>query len=85
MYLDEDKKRTDAWFQALGRFTPFGGTKYDPIRSISRSGQNVNTVPGSATENSTNDEQKDTSFTTKEVRTSMEKAFGTAAYKYIEQ
>ncbi len=30
-------------------------------------------------------EQKDTSFTTKEVRTSMEKAFGTAAYKYIEQ
>lgn|GEM_PF-2065280 len=34
---------------------------------------------------STDDEQKDTSFTTKEVRTSMEKAFGTAAYKYIEQ
>jgi hypothetical protein len=30
-------------------------------------------------------EQKDTSFTTKEVRASMEKAFGTAAYKYIEQ
>ena len=30
-------------------------------------------------------EQKDISFATKEVRASMEKAFGTAAYKYIEQ
>ena len=30
-------------------------------------------------------EQNHASFTTKEVRTSMEKAFGTAAYKYIEQ
>ena len=85
LYLDEDKKRTDTWFQALGRSTPFGGTKYGPIRSIPHSGQNVNTVPNIATEIPTSGEQKDTSFTTKEVRASMEKAFGTAAYKYIEQ
>lgn len=78
LYLDENKKRTDTWFQALGRSTPFGGNKYGSIRSIPHSNQNVNALLSI-------EEKKDTSYTTKEVRASMEKAFGTAAYQYIEQ
>lgn len=35
VYLCPDKKRTDTWFQALGRSTPVGGTKYGSIRMLS--------------------------------------------------
>ena len=34
LYLDEDKNRTDDWFQAIGHDVPFGGTKYGSIRMI---------------------------------------------------
>ena len=44
LHLNEDKKRTDTWFQALGRSTPFGGTKYGPIRIIPRTDRIVNTA-----------------------------------------
>lgn|GEM_PF-4418244 len=40
VFLD-NKNRTDTWFQALGRSTPFGGTKYGPIRMLSFSEGNV--------------------------------------------
>ena len=35
LYLNEAKKETNRWFNALGRSTPFGGTKFGLIRSIS--------------------------------------------------
>ncbi len=35
LYLAENKKETKAWFNALGRSTPFGGTKLGLIRSVS--------------------------------------------------
>lgn len=35
LYLGENKKETKAWFNALGRSTPFGGTKFGLIRSVS--------------------------------------------------
>lgn len=35
LYLNENKKETNHWFNALGRSTPFGGTKFGLIRSIS--------------------------------------------------
>ena len=34
LYLNENKKETNHWFNALGRSTPFGGTKFGLIRSI---------------------------------------------------
>ena len=34
LYLNENKKETNQWFNALGRSTPFGGTKFGLIRSI---------------------------------------------------
>ncbi len=38
LYLNEDKKETDTWFQALGAQMPLlGGTKYGFIRRISHS------------------------------------------------
>ena len=36
-----NKKETEAWFNALGRSTPFGGTKFGFIRSISIADENV--------------------------------------------
>ena len=42
LYLGENKKETNTWFNALGRSTPFGGTRYGLIRSISQSGGKVN-------------------------------------------
>lgn len=42
MYLSENKKEAKEWFNALGRSTPFGGTKFGLIRSISTSGEKVN-------------------------------------------
>ena len=42
LYLGENKKETNTWFNALGRSTPFGGTMYGLIRSISQSGGKVN-------------------------------------------
>lgn len=41
LYLGENKKETKKWFNALGRSTPFGGTKFDLIRSISNPVENV--------------------------------------------
>ena len=35
LYLGNNKKETKAWFNALGRSTPFGGTKFGLIRSVS--------------------------------------------------
>lgn len=35
LYLNPNKKETKKWFNALGRSTPFGGTKFGLIRSIS--------------------------------------------------
>ena len=35
LYLGKNKKATKQWFNALGRSTPFGGTKFGYIRSIS--------------------------------------------------
>lgn len=34
LYLNENKKETNNWFNALGRSTPFGGTRFGLIRSI---------------------------------------------------
>lgn len=42
LYLNEDKKRTRAWFQASGTHLPLGGTKFGFIRSISLSEHLVN-------------------------------------------
>ena len=39
--LGENKKETKKWFNALGRSTPFGGTKFGLIRSISNPVENV--------------------------------------------
>ena len=41
LYLGENKKETKAWFNALGRSTPFGGTKFGLIRSVSFAGTAV--------------------------------------------
>ena len=42
LYLNENKKETDAWFQALGAQLPLlGGIKYGFIRTISHSGNGV--------------------------------------------
>ena len=41
LYLGENKKETKKWFNALGRSTPFGGTKFGLIRSISNVSENV--------------------------------------------
>lgn len=41
LYLGENKKETKKWFYALGRSTPFGGTKFGLIRSISNPVENV--------------------------------------------
>ena len=35
LHLEENKKETKKWFNALGRSTPFGGTKFGLTRSIS--------------------------------------------------
>ena len=45
LFLGKDKKRTKTWFNALGRSTPFGGTKFGPIRMISFSIDGVNPKP----------------------------------------
>lgn len=36
LWLNENKKETKAWFNALGRSTPFGGTKFGLIRKIAQ-------------------------------------------------
>ena len=41
LYWGENKKETKKWFNALGRSTPFGGTKFGLIRSISNPVENV--------------------------------------------
>lgn len=42
LYLNENKKETDAWFQALGaQLSLLGGIKYGFIRTISHSGNGV--------------------------------------------
>lgn len=41
LYLHKNKKETKKWFNALGRSTPFGGTKFGLIRSISNPVENV--------------------------------------------
>ena len=41
LHLEENKKETKKWFNALGRSTPFGGTKFGLIRSISNVSENV--------------------------------------------
>ena len=41
LYLGENKKETKKWFNALGRSTPLGGTKFGLIRSISNPVENV--------------------------------------------
>lgn len=41
LYLGENKKETKAWFNALGRSTPFGGTKFGLICSIFNTHKNV--------------------------------------------
>ena len=41
LHLEENKKETKKWFNALGRSTPFGGTKFGLIRSISNPVENV--------------------------------------------
>ncbi len=43
LYLNEDKKRTRAWFQALGNSVPLGGTRFGFIRSIADYDELVNT------------------------------------------
>lgn len=43
-YLGTNKKRTDTWFQALGRSTPFGGTRYGSISMIHNPADSVNTA-----------------------------------------
>lgn len=35
VYISEDKGRAETWFQAIGRSTPFGGTKFGSIRMLS--------------------------------------------------
>jgi hypothetical protein len=36
LYLGENKKETNKWFQAQGHRVPMGGTKYGFIRSIAQ-------------------------------------------------
>lgn len=42
LYLSENKKETDKWFQAQGHHVPMRGTKYGLIRSITFSNEKVN-------------------------------------------
>jgi hypothetical protein len=44
LYLNKSKKKTNAWFRDLGRFTPFGGTKFGLIRRISNTDDKVNST-----------------------------------------
>ena len=47
LYLGENKKETNAWFQALGaQEPPLGGTKYGFIRMISQPFEEVKKQPG---------------------------------------
>ena len=41
LYLNENKKETDKWFQAQGQPVPMRGTKYGFIRSITLTDENV--------------------------------------------
>ena len=43
LYLGENKKETKAWFNALGRSTPFGGTKSGLIKRVSFDFEKSNT------------------------------------------
>ena len=43
LYLGKNKKETNAWFNALGRSTPVGETKFGFIRSVSFADKNVKT------------------------------------------
>ena len=42
VYLGKNKKDTQAWFNALGRSTPFGGTKLGYIRSVTFAPPKIN-------------------------------------------
>ena len=52
LYLNEAKKETNRWFNALGRSTPFGGTKFGLIRSISFDVEKSNIVSANSQNNS---------------------------------
>ena len=54
LYLNENKKETNQWFNALGRSTPFGGTKFGLIRSITFDLPNVNKNSTARTESTEN-------------------------------
>ena len=58
LYLNENKKETDKWFQARGNSVPLGGTKYGLIRSISLVEQKVNPSDEISSENSSKPVQK---------------------------
>lgn len=61
LYLNENKKVTDKWFQAQGQHVPTGGTKYGYIRSISLSFENSNTS------NEKNSEREEISVSTRSL------------------
>jgi hypothetical protein len=42
-YLNPDKKKTISWFRDLGSSTPYGGTKFGLIRSITKESEKSNT------------------------------------------
>lgn len=42
LYLNPNKKETGAWFQALGRSTPVGGTKFGLIQTIAQAQEKNN-------------------------------------------
>lgn len=58
LYLNENKKETDKWFQARGNSVPLGGTKYGLVRSISLVEQKVNPSDKISSENSSGDVKK---------------------------
>ena len=61
VYLNENKERTDAWFQAGGQHfrAPLGGSKFGSVRRLSYAAEKSNTTGAEDTKTSTNDPASD--------------------------
>lgn len=86
LYLNENKKETDKWFQAQGHRVPMRGTKYGFIRSITPKGELVNTSFSSddltATHRDILDRYEQGEITKEEYLAEMDGLYGQAVEQY---
>lgn len=61
LFLNENKKETDKWFQAQGHRVPMGGTKYGFIRSIQLKYDSVNTFDKNSSPSDENSSERHSS------------------------